>query len=551
MKKRCLLLSGLLVLLLFLTGCGEEIDNASPEPAEAEEEANVDAASGDALIIGMSNAPESQNVFQSSSTSSDWTMKFFYDTLLDQVSPTEFVPRLGEMTTENNQVFTVTLHPDAHWTDGEPVTADDVAFTLNTIAHPDTMTSRGANIAMLEGTNSQGKMEEEMEELPGVAVIDEKTLELTTKQPVDINYISELLGTEVMIAPEHVMRDIPKADLATAEEVVDPSVFSGAYKFEEYKEEDSLHLVANEDYYRGTPNISEVYVRVLNDAAMVTELQAGNIHMISQGGFGDVPHDDIPLLQNEEHLLVEEYASPNVQYLYINTENERFSEPKVRQAFAYALDLDSAVDNLLQGHGEVPAGPYSSANSYQLEGLDPYPYDPEKASQLLEEANFDFSKPVELSVPTGNAIREQMADLVEQWLEAVGVEVNQTQYDFTTFMSRLRDGDYELGLGGQAHNYEPDLTNFLGTGGASNQTFYSSEEMDTLLQEGLQGVTAEERKPVYDELQKLYKEDVPSIPLYSESVYSVQAEGLNGGVEEFYPATLQDLHEWTLETSVE
>lgn len=543
LKKNMLLLFVTSVALL-LSACGQELPVESQTPEESASSTEIDTSGGDTLVIGMNNAPSSQNVFQSNSTSADWAMNFFYETLLDQVGTTEFVPRLGEFSTEDNQTFTVTLNPEATWTDGEPVTADDVAFTLNTIAHPDTLTSHGSKIAMLEGTDNQGKMEEGMEGLPGVTVVDDHTLELATKMPVDLNYISELLGANVMIAPEHVMGDIPKADLHTHEAVVSPTVFNGAYKFEEYVEEDHMHLTANEDYYRGAPQISEIYIRVLNGASLVTELQAGNIHMVSQGGFGDVPHNDIALVEDQEHLVVEEFSSPNLQYLYVNNENERFADKRVRQAFAYAMDLDMAVENLLLGHGEVPASPYSSANSYSDENLDPYPYDPEKARALLEEANFDFQTPVQLSVPTGNAIREQMADLVEQWLEAVGVEVEQSQYDFTTFMSLLRDGDYEIGLGGQAHNYEPDLTNFIGTGGASNQMFYSNEEMDSLLQEGLQGTSFEERKPVYDEIQSVFHEDIPAIPLYSESVYSVQDVRLNGGVEEFYPATLQDLHEW-------
>lgn len=546
-RKRSLLVVLTVAVSLFLAACGQELPASSGEDA-SDTTLEMETSSGETLVIGMNNAPSSQNPFHANSTSADWAMKFFYETLLNQVGPTEFEPRLGEFSTEDNQTFTVSLNSEATWTDGEPVTAHDVAFTLNTIAHPDTLTSHGADIAMLEGTDSQGKMAEGLEELPGVTVVNDETLELTTKEPVDINYISEFLGTKVMVAPEHVMEDIPKEELHTAQEVVQPTVFNGPYKFVKYAEEDYLELEANEDYYRGVPKIANVFMRVLNGSTLVTELQAGNLHMVSQGGFGDVPHNDIPLVQEVETLEVKEYASPNVQYLYINNENERYADKKVRQAFAYAIDFEMIVENLLTGHGEVPAAPYSSANTtYQDESLEPYPYDPEKAKELLDEAGFDYNQPVTLSVPTGNAVREQNADLIEQYLENIGLEVNQVSYDFTTFMSKLREGDYELGLGGQAHNYEPDLTNFLGTGGSSNQNHYSSEEMDSLLAEGLKGTTSEERQPVYEEVQALFKEDVPAIPFYSESVYSVQVDYLNGGVKEFYPATTANVHEWTLE----
>lgn len=532
-----------------LFACGEDLpdldENAESTEAESEE-LDVDTSGTDTLVIGMSNAPHSQNPFYAQGTSAVWSMRFFYETLLDQTSTTDFVPRLGEFETDDNETFTVKINPDANWTDGEPVTADDVAFTFNTIAHPDTLTTFATYVSMLEGTDSSGKLEEGEEEISGVKVIDDKTLEFKTKKPVDINYVSEFLGVNILIAPEHVLGDIPKDELHTADEATHPTVFSGAYKFEEYVEENYLYMTANEDYYRGAPKIENIYMRVLSNEAMVTELQAGEIHMVSQGGFGDVPHHDIELVEDTDNLVVEESSNANVQYLLLNNEDPRFEDVRVRQAFAYALDFDMAIENLLLGHGETLAGTYSSASSYKDEDLDPYPYDPEKAKELLEDADFDFDEPIELGVPTGNTIREQNADLVEQWLEAIGLEVTQTQYDFTTWMSYLRDGDYEIGMYGQGHNYDPDVTNVLGTDGTSNHQKYSSSEMDALLKKGAEETEVEDRYEVYKEVQQLVKDDAPLIPLYSESVYSVQVDNLDGGIEPFYPASLIDLQEWEL-----
>lgn len=547
--KKILYLVFTILFSFTLVACGEEIPDMGKDNAETAEanEFDVDTSGNDTLVIGMSNAPNSQNPFFAQGASETWAMSFFYETLLNQVSATEFVPRLGEFETEDNQTFTVSLNPDAMWTDGEPVTADDLAFTLNTIAHPDTLVTVGAKIAMLEGTDETGKMSEGMEELPSIDIIDEHTLQLKTKVPVDINYISEQLGTGVKVVPEHIFKDIPKAELHNSEPATNPTVFNGAYKFVEYEEENYLHMTANEDYYRGAPKIKDIYIRVLSNEAMVTELQSGGIHMVSQGGFGDIPHQDIPMISEVGNLVVEESSSPNVQYLIMNNEDPRFKDVHVRQAMAYALDLDMAIENLLLGSGEVLASPYSSANeTYKADDLDPYPYDPELARELLEEADFDFSQPVELGVPTGNTIREQMGDLVEQWLEAVGMEVNQTRYDFTTWTNYIREGNFDIGLWGMGHTYEPDLTPLIGTGGTSNYSGYSNEEMDALLAEGAAAVEFEDRYPIYEKVQKLFKEDAPIIPLYSEAVYSVQVDYLQGGVEPFFPATLVDVHEWEL-----
>ncbi len=544
MKKLKQALLFTFTLLFVLVGCGANNEDVATETTTTP--TGEVTADTDTLVIGMSNAPSSQNPFFAQGTSAFWTMRFFYESLLDQISATEFVPRLGEFSTEDNLNFTVSLNPDAQWTDGEPVTAKDVAFTINTIAHPDTLTSVGVKIAMLEGTDDAGKMLDGLEELSGVEIIDDHTLNLTTKMPVDINYISEFLGLGILITPEHVFGDIPKDELHNTEAVTQPTVFNGAYEFVEYEEENYLHLKANENYYRGAPKINEIFFRVLSNQAMVTELQSGGIHMVSQGGFGDIPHSDIDLVKQVENLVVEEYPSPNVQYLISNSSSPRLEDKRVRQAFGYAIDFDSTIENLLLGHGESLAASYSSANNYKDESLEPYPYDPDKAVELLNESGFDFSQPLRLGVPTGNTIREQNADLIQQSLEDIGIEIVQTQYDFTTWLSFLRDGDFDIGLWGQAHTYDPDLSNVFATTGSSNYGKYSSEEMDTLLKQGTDEVDVDKRYAIYQKVQQLVKEDAANIPLYSESVYSVQVDNLKGGVKAFYPATLTDVHEWEL-----
>ena len=187
--KNYLLLVCTILLALVLTACGEAVPDTTNNGSTETEgtDLDIDTSGSDTLVIGMTNAPHSQNPFNAQGASAVWAMRFFYESLLTQMSPTEFEPRLGELSTEDNQTFTVELNPDANWTDGEPVTAEDVAFTLNTIAHADTLTTFGVRIAMLEGTDESGKMAEGMEELPGVHVVDEKTLELTNNGPVDVN----------------------------------------------------------------------------------------------------------------------------------------------------------------------------------------------------------------------------------------------------------------------------------------------------------------------------------------------------------------------------
>ncbi|MCC5889844.1 MAG: ABC transporter substrate-binding protein [Alkalibacterium sp.] len=522
-----------------------DADDNGEETAEGDVP-EVDEGDTSTLMVGLTNAPDSFNPFYRPGVAGTWVQRFFYDSLLTMPTADSFEPALGSFDTDDNQVFTVTIDPDAYWSDGEPVTANDVAFTLNTIADPEVETTLGTSVAMLEGTNSSGVRDEGTDELAGVEVVDDKTLTLTTKNPVDEAYLSEFLGFNVLIAPEHVFGDIDVVDIPNSDAATMPTVFSGAYKFVEYDTDNYVHFEANPDYYRGAPEIETVYARIMNGTALITEFQAGNLHMAAGGGIGMVPVQDISLLEDIDGLVVEEHPSFNGQYMVIN--NERIDDPQVRQAFAYALNRELTVENLLGGRGEVLASTYSSASPYKDESLDPLPYDPDLAREMLEDADFDFDTPLDFVVPTGNAVREQNGDLIEQWLTEIGVEVNLQTYDFPTWLAMANDLDYDIGLMGWGHTVDPNIASYVQTGGASNNMGIEDAQIDDLLDQGMAGTDFDERFAVYAELQQYLQDEMPVVPLYSDSQFAVRVDYLDGGINEFWAGSLHDLHEWTIES---
>lgn len=534
-----------------LAACGEDLPEMEEGgDAESSEESaldtELDASDDSTLFVGMTNAPDTFNPFDRPGVAGTWAQRFFYESILSMPTADTFEPRLGTMETEDNQVFTVTINEDANWTDGEPVTSNDVAFTLNAIAHPSVATSRGVSVAMIEGTTGAGVLEDGLEELPGVEIIDDKTLEITTKQPVDLAYISEFLGHDVLIAPEHVFGEIPGEDIPQSEAATMPSVFSGAFKFVEYQENDYLHLEKNEEYYRGEPQIDDIYLRVMNGTALLTEFQAGNLHMAAGGGIGMVSHEDIGLLEEVDGLIVEENASFNGQYMVINTTDSRFEDPQVRRALAHAMNSELTVENLLHGRGEVLASTYSSASPYHNPDLEPLEYNPELAREMLEDAGFDFDEPIDFVVPTGNVIREQNGDLIEQWLTEIGLNVVQSNYDFATWMTMAQEQDYDLGLMGWGHTADPNIQNYVYTDAPNNSMGYSDSRIDELVDAGNAGINFDERYPIYQELSQYMQEVMQIVPLYSDSQFGVKVDYMEGGIDEYWAGSLHDLHEWSL-----
>lgn len=531
--------------LVFLSACGEDLPETN-ENATSNEDFDIDESDTQTLYIGLTNAPDGFTPLNAPSTAAGFAQRFLFDSLLVMPEVDEFDSALAsEFSTEDNQTYTIELDTDAYWSDGHPVTSDDVAFTLNAIANPDVETSRGLALSLLEGTDSSGKLTEGLEELPSVTIIDDKTLEFRTEQPLDPATVQEHIGFNVLIAPSHIFSDIEPSELSTAQETTQPEVFSGPYKLEYYDDNNYAHLASNEEYYRGTPELTDIYLRVLSASSMVTEFQSGGIHMAAGAGIGMVPVQDIPILEEDDSIVVEESLGINAQYLILN--NERFEDERIRRAFDHAMNTQLAVDELMQGRAEVLASPYTSDHPYHDPDLEPLDYDPDLARELLEEADFNFDQEIDFIVPTGNQVREQHGDLIQQELEAIGLNVNQINVDFPTSLEMARELDYDLSLRGNMKNVDPDISHLYRSGSPNNHFALEDAHIDELLDRGMEETSFETRYPIYQELQGYLQEQSPIIPMYTDVMFMVRNERLNGGINEHWAGSLHDVHEWTLD----
>lgn len=523
------------VMVLVLAACG---NTTAEETNAANSETNEDT-----LYVGVTNGMGNLSPINASSVSTRWVQRFYFDTLLEMTNPLEFQSKLAEsFETTDNQNYTITLNPEATWTDGTPITADDVVFTFNLMANPEVQTT-GLYLSSLEGVDSSGKLESG-NEIPNLVAVDDQTVTFKTKSPVDPNYVKEMIGTNIFVQPKHVLKSIPVNELEGSEAFSSPTVTSGPYQFEEYVQDSYLELVANDTYYRGTPNIPSIFIRVMSGTNLTTELQTGGVTMNSSGGIGEISISDIETIEAVEGLKVATQPAWTNQFIYFNSE---VFDQNIRLAMSHAVNRDTIVDNLLQGNAEVTNGPYTSASPYMNTDLDPIAYDPEKAKEYIAQSDYDMSEPIEIMVPTGNKVREQSANLIEQDLEAVGFIVEQITYDFPTTLEKAKAGEYDLYLGGIAVPVDPDMTTYFGSAGNSNHSAIQSEEIDGLLEQGNSETDSTKRKEIYDELQVVLQEQAPILPLYSQNDIVIQNESLNGGIKEYWGGSLYDVQDWTLD----
>jgi peptide/nickel transport system substrate-binding protein len=505
------------------------------------------SAAGDTLYIGTVNPPASFNPINQSDVAGQWAVRFAMDTLMDQPEPLKFVPKLAEsIESTDNKTFTVKLRTGAKWSDGQPITAKDVAFTINLIANRDSLTTLGGNISPLTGVDATGKLPKGQTAVPGLKAVDDSTVVFTTKTATDPNYVKEMIGTKVIVMPEHVLGKIAPAQVDDSKYAQLPDVTSGPYKFSKYTQNASIEYAADPSYYGGTPKIAKLIMKIMPAANLAGELQTGSIMMNSGGGIGNVPFQDLKTVQGLKDVNTK--VNPTIGFQTIQFNVKTFPDPRMRLGLAHAINRQQIVDELLLGNGEVIDGPYTSQSPYLDKSLKPLTYDPALAKKLLTEAGWDFSKKINFVVPTGNKIRERSADILLQNFKAIGLNVVQTNYDFPTTLAKARAKDHDMVLMGLTFNIDPDVSNMYSSTGSFNLTGYNSAENDKLLQAGKAEANGQARHTIYNKLQKLWETDLPVLTLYSDySVASTSKSVAVGGATPFWPGTVTNIGQWAFE----
>lgn len=495
------------------------------------------------VVIGITNPPVTLNPVNANDNASIYVSNIMYDSLLELVETMEFLPKLANsFETADNQNYVVKLNPNAKWTDGQPVTTQDIVFTLELIANPDVPTIGSSYISMIDGLTENGNFPAGTTTISGLKIVDDTTLEIKTKVPLDPVTIKEQIGTKIRFLPHHILKEVPKDQLATHPYMQNPDVTNGPFKYVAFEKDQYVEFAANKDYYRGTPKLDKLFVKIMPAANLVAQLQTGDIHM-NITGIGNIAVSDFERVKNLTNVRTISGKPFNFQIMFIN--NETLPQ-KVRQAIAYGINREMIVNNLLKGEGEVIDGPYTTIHPYFNPEYNKYNYDIETAKTLLAESGWDKSKVINLTVPTGNKTREQSGDIIAENLKEIGFNVEIQKYDFPTVMQKGKAHEFDLLLFGLLFNLDPDISTYYQTGVEYNYSSFSNTEMDRLLKEGLAEADSAKRHVIYDRIQEIAQEELPFLTLYADyRLKAVSKKVTHGEPKEL--GMFYDLHEWDIE----
>lgn len=449
----------------------------------------------------------------------DWILDTqLFDTLVTRDAEMIIRPLLAE-SWENLSptVWRFHLRQDVTFHNGDAFTAEAVKINFERLIDPDKPTRGGFYLAALAS----------------VEVVDEYTVDLTTKVPTPafLNYLAQ--ASVAIISPAALEQ--------YGDEVTLHPVGTGPFRFVEWIPGTRLVLVKNEAYFLGSPKLDKVVCKAIpEDAARVMALLSGDVDVIQFP-----PIEYIQTLTDNPKYEVLSEVGMRVVGIWFNVERYPFTDILVRKALNHAVDKDMIVDELLAGvatkaTGVLPPGVWG-ALSY-----DPYPYNPEKATELLRQAGWTDSdgdgivdkdgEPLRVTLATcvGKYYKDsEIATVVQAQLRQVGVDVRVEIWEWGAYLSHLKAHEQQFhiqGWGASPDADEPLRSNFY-CGKPWNVMGYCNAQVDTLMDKGLQTMDSEERMGYYHEAQHIIIDDAVWIVLYNEpKLYATQNYVRNFGV---------------------
>jgi peptide/nickel transport system substrate-binding protein len=414
--------------------------------------------------------------------------------------------------------ITFRLRKGVKWHDGAPFTADDVLFTYRKMIDPKTPTPYG----------------EDFKQVKSVEAPDASTVVVTYDRP----FAPALASWGMHILPKHLLDkydDISKSPLNR-----EHPVGTGPYRFVEWKTGTKVVFEANPDYFEGKPGIPRVVVRVIPDqATQFLELKSGGLDFMTLTPTQYARQTDTPEFRKKFNRF--RYPSMGYTYLGFNLQKPLFSDRRVRQAIATAIDRKQIIEGVLFGLGQEATGPYLPGTWVYKGDVKRYAYDPAAAKAMLAGAGWkdvdgdgvlekDGAK-LAFTVLTnaGNDSRAKIAAIIQQNLKAVGIGMEIRTLEWAAFINEFVDKKkFDALILGWSITPDPDqfdIWHSSKTGPKElNHVSFRNDEVDRLLEAGRRTFDQAARKKAYDRIQEILAEEVPLVFLYvPDALPAVQA----------------------------
>ena len=529
------------------TACGVSADEESNADGSAilhDGMPEADVSEGEKIInVGVTDSLGSVNPFMIDQTEiGKYAIDLVFLPLVELDQDMNFQGMLADsITTEDKIHFVVHIDDDAVWSDGTPVTAYDVEYSVLRYASP-VVGNTTLSLQAFEGTDDEtGFVNEGAVSMEGLEVLDDKTVQFTCKYPMTLLTFQDAYGRYLHVLPKHVIEKFAEDELISNDWFNRPDVISGPYFLTEYDPEHYISYTANVNYWKGAPKIDRLNIEIMDGSQIYSGLQSGAVD-ITHHTLTTIPQEDYESIERLDNVKVTYGAPVTTQSAFIQTAN--IPDARVRQAMLYAIDRQQLVDRLLKGHGEVSDGFLTSASPYYDESLQPVEYDPEKARALLEDAGWDSTRILRFYVNSDDhTFASGVRAIVQQWSE-VGINAQIIEVDLAALMEVAGTADYDI----MAVQYSytpvdpyPDIEWLLS--GEGSWTGYYDEEIAADLEAVQQTDDIARLRDLYSGIDRKMQQDVPMFSIYVTSGQGAVNKRVKG-VEPCAYGFFNDVQNW-------
>ncbi len=440
----------------------------------------------------------------------------FFDGLVAVRNDGSIEPRLAEKWEEkDNTVWTFHLRPGLKWSNGEPITAEDVVWSWQRLADPKTASPYASYLGGMHIANAaEIALGKQTPDTLGVKALDTNTLQITLTQPTAA-FLAMLAHPSLVPVDKTVVEKF-------GDKWTQPGNFvsSGAYTLSQWVVNEKVIGLRNKQYWDDSHTVINkvTYLPIASETADINRYKAGEIDIVytlSQTQFGSL----------KKSIPDQVHVTPKLATYYyeFNTTKAPFNDPRVRLALNMALDKDIIAERVL-GQGQIPAWVVSQKKIGGVEIKSPEyaNWSHEKrvaeAKKLLGEAGFNASHPLSFNLLYNTSENHKRIAIAvsSMWSKNLGVEAKLQNQEWKTMLDTMHNGTFDVVRYAWVADYD-DASTFLNTfrtGNSENNSKYSNAAYDEALNNAAKADNLADRGKFYQQAEDLLAKDVPAIPVY-------------------------------------
>ncbi len=514
-KLKCILMCGLLATSLLGCGASNKPQETPSQSSQVTESTSQAAAEGQDTVntgktelnMPLSVDPDGLDPQRTTAASTFQITNNIYEPLLSVNTDGTLKPALATdwSVSEDGLTITFTLREGAKFSNGNVCDANAVV----------------ASFERLKGEESPRA--NDYKNIVSMEAIDEKTVVFTT-ETLDVTILSSFAYPWAAIV-----------DVTAADTLKNQPVGTGAYVVEEWIPQQSLVLKKNPDY-PGTVNLEKINFKNIPDAtAQISAFHNGELDIIGISG------DQIAAFENDNNYKMMSAPANSLQLMAMNLENEALSDERVRQAINYAIDKDALIETVWWGAGEKIGSHYPTVLKEYVDYSNQYPYNVEKAKELLKEAGYENGLTLQMYLPKSYPAYVDAGQIIANQLKEINITCEVTIIEWAEWLSDVYNGrQYDLTVVGHTGRLDPYVLLARYHSESSENYFnYKNEEVDELLTNYKSEMDEEKRTEITKRIEQILAEEVPALYIQTPITNYVMQKDVEGFAS--YPIDIYEM----------